>query len=371
MITKFLHWLRWQRFLLWKETSVLLKERKSRFILIVPLFVQVFLFAYAATFDLKYVPFVLIDESNSKYSREIVATIEASHIFTLYAKENNPAELKELISPRKAMMAIHFQSDFASQIAQGTPAKIQVILDGRNSTTASLAAAELSQIISSYAKENLQIKPALEFENRAWYNPNLLTRWNFVTALCGTLSFIQVLMLSGLSVAREREQGNFDQLLVTPYSPAQILLAKATPPIIIGLLQAILVCIIAVLWFNIPFRGNFFLMFLGLLCFTASSVGIGLAISSMSKNMQQAIVFCFVFIIPMVILSGLVSPVENMPPFFQYITYLNPLRYALEVVHSVYLADAGIGHIKNEIIPMLIIAGITMPLAAWAFRRQL
>ena len=264
MITKFLHWLRWQRFLLWKETSVLLKERKSRFILIVPLFVQVFLFAYAATFDLKYVPFVLIDESNSKYSREIVAKIEASHIFTLYAKENNPAELKELISPRKAMMAIHFQSDFASQIAQGTPAKIQVILDGRNSTTASLAAAELSQIISSYAKENLQIKPALEFENRAWYNPNLLTRWNFVTALCGTLSFIQVLMLSGLSVAREREQGNFDQLLVTPYSPAQILLAKATPPIIIGLLQAILVCIIAVLWFNIPFRGNFFLMFLGL-----------------------------------------------------------------------------------------------------------
>lgn len=371
MIKKFLQWLRWQKFLLWKETAVLLKERKSRFILVVPLFVQVFLFAYAATFDLRNVPFVLIDDSNSKYSREIIAKIEASNIFTLYTKENNLRALDDLISPRKAMMAIHFQSDFASKISQGYPAQIQVILDGRNSTTASLAAAELSQILNSYAKENLQFKPALEFENRAWYNPNLLTRWNFVTALCGTLSFIQVLILAGLSVAREREQGNFDQLLVTPYSPAQILVAKAIPPILIGLLQALLVCFIAIVWFQIPFRGNFFLMLLGLFCFTASSVGIGLSISSLSKNMQQAIVYCFVFIIPMVILSGLVSPVENMPQFFQYITYLNPLRYALEVVHSVYLADAGLDQIKDEIIPMLLIAGITMPLAAWSFRRQL
>lgn len=371
MIKKFLQWLSWQKFLLWKETAVLIKDKKSRFILIVPLFVQVFLFAYAATFDLRNVPFVLIDESNSQYSRDIVAKIEATHIFNLYAKLNNPADLKDEISPRKAMMAIRFQSNFASNIAQGHPAQIQIILDGRNSTTASLAAAQLGQIINSYAKENLKIQPALEFENRAWYNPNLLTRWNFVTALCGTLSFIQVLILSGLSVAREREHGNFDQLLVTPYTASDILMAKAIPPMVIGLLQALLVCLLAIVWFGIPFRGNFLSLLLGLICFTASSVGIGLSISSLSKNMQQAIVYCFVFIIPMVILSGLVSPVENMPAFFQYITYLNPLRYALDIVHAVYLADAKLEQLGNEIVPMILIALVTLPLAGFFFRRQI
>ncbi len=371
MIKSFLQWLKWMRFLLWKETAVLIKDKRSRFILIVPLFVQVFLFAYAATFDLKNVPYVLINESNGRYSHELIAKIDASKIFTRYATLNNPKNLGEEITPRKAMMAVHFQNNFDSLVAGGKAAPVQVILDGRNSTTASLAAAELNQIITDYTTENLKIRPALNFQFRSWYNPNVLTRWNFVTALIGTLSFIQVLILSGLSVAREREQGNFDQLLVTPYTPFDILIAKAIPPIAIGLLQALLVWVLAFTWFGIPFRGNFFTLLIGLICFTASSVGVGLSISSLSKTMQQAIVFCFVFIIPMVILSGLVSPVENMPKFFQYVTYLNPLMYALNFVHGVYLADQSLWNLGKDIIPMMLIAGVTLPLAAWFFRRQL
>ena len=179
------------------------------------------------------------------------------------------------------------------------------------------------------------------------------------------------LMLSALSVAREREYGTFDQLLVSPYRPFEILLAKATPPIFIGIAQTFIVVLFAVFWFDIPMRGSLLPLYFGIFIFTLSTVGTGLAISSISQTMQQAMIFSFVLIVPMVILSGLVTPVYNMPEILQVLTYADPLRFALEYVHGVYLENLSISELWGQLLPMLITAVITLPFAAFFFRRSL
>lgn len=178
-------------------------------------------------------------------------------------------------------------------------------------------------------------------------------------------------MLSALSVAREREHGTFDQLLVSPYRPFEILLAKATPPIVIGIAQTFIVVLFAVFWFDIPMRGMLLPLYFGIFIFTLSTVGTGLAISSISQTMQQAMIFSFVLIVPMVILSGLVTPVYNMPEILQILTYVDPLRFALEYVHGVYLENLSISELWGQIIPMLVTAVVTLPFAAFFFRRSL
>lgn len=364
-------WLRWFFNLFVKEFLSFFADPASRFILFVPLVVQIFLFGYTATFDLKHVPIAVLNESNGQYSRQLIAQIGASPTFWVRKHLRSPKEMSEELSPRNSLAIVHIQSDFDAKISQGEGALVQIITDGRNSTTAGLAGAELSSIIQAFNERALKIPVGIDIEPRAWYNPNLQTQWNIITALVGTLSFIQVLMLSALSVAREREQGTFDQLLVSPYRPFEILLAKALPPIAIGILQTFIVVLFAVFWFDIPMRGSLIPLYFGIFIFTLSTVGTGLAISSVSQTMQQAMIYSFVLIVPMVILSGLVTPVYNMPEILQILTYADPLRFALDYVHGIYLENLTVSEMWGNLLPMLVIAAITLPFAAFFFRRSL
>ena len=358
-------WLKWFGNLFVKEILTYFIDPASRFILIVPLIIQIFLFGYTATFDLNHAPIAVLNESHGKYSQQLVAQVGASPTFYIRRYLQNASQMKDELT------IVHIQSDFDSKLAQGKQGPVQIITDGRNSTTAGLAAAELSTIIQEFNHRYAGVPAGIDIEMRAWYNPNLQTQWNIVTALIGTLSFIQVLMLSALSVAREREHGTFDQLLVSPYRPFEILLAKATPPIVIGIAQTFIVVLFAVFWFDIPMRGMMIPLYFGIFIFTLSTVGTGLAISSISQTMQQAMIFSFVLIVPMVILSGLVTPVYNMPEILQILTYADPLRFAVEYVHGVYLENLSISELWGQIIPMLITAVVTLPFAAFFFRRSL
>ena len=317
-------WLKWFGNLFVKEILTYFIDPASRFILIVPLIIQIFLFGYTATFDLNHAPIAVLNESHGKYSQQLVAQVGASPTFYIRRYLQNASQMKDELNPRDSLAIVHIQSDFDSKLAQGKEGPVQIITDGRNSTTAGLAAAELSMIIQDFNHRYVGVPEGINVEMRAWYNPNLQTQWNIVTALIGTLSFIQVLMLSALSVAREREYGTFDQLLVSPYRPFEILLAKATPPIFIGIAQTFIVVLFAVFWFDIPMRGSLLPLYFGIFIFTLSTVGTGLAISSISQTMQQAMIFSFVLIVPMVILSGLVTPVYNMPEILQVLTYADP-----------------------------------------------
>jgi ABC-2 type transport system permease protein len=358
-----------------KEFLAVVKDPKTRAILFVPALVQSMLFGYAATFDLTDAPYVLLDQSHSAASTELIARLEGSGVFRRVATLVNQEGMARAIETHQAMLAVQIGPRFEHQLNAGLAAPVQLILDGRNSNTAGSAASFVSQVVATYNRD-WRIRhggsgPALSVETRAWYNPNLETRWNMLPGMVAALSMLQTLLLSALSVAREREQGSFDQLLVTPMSPLEIMAGKALAPVLIGLAQSTIILLVTVLWFKVPLAGSLLTLYAGLGLFTIASVGIGLSISAVSLNMQQAMLYTFVLIMPLMLLSGLTTPVRNMPQLLQTLTIANPLRFAIDLVRRVYLEGVGLRVVALDLLPLVIIAAITLPLAAWLFRNRL
>ena len=272
-------------------------------------------------------------------------------------------------------MVIQIDQDFERRLLSNAPASIQVIADGRNSNTAGTAMGYVNAIVESFntnwRSEHGQAGAPVRLTTRAWYNPNLETRWHMIPALIGTLTLLQTLLITGLSVAREREQGTFDQLLVTPFRPSEIMVGKALPSMFVGISQATLVLLVAQLWFRIPFVGSFVTLYAGMSLFVLAAIGIGLLLSSVAATMQQAMLFSFLLIMPFSLLSGLTTPISSMPVVVQYLTYVNPLRYAINIAHRVYLEGAGLGLLMPELWPLALIAAVTLPIASWMFRHRL
>ena len=358
-----------------KELLVILKDPANRALLIVPAVVQSLVFGYAATYDLKHVSYALLDQSRGLASTELVAHLDGSGIFQRVANLRNEADIAPVIDAQDALMVIHIGPRFEQQLQEGASAPIQVILDARNSTTAGNASAYLGGIIAQFNQawheRHGGAGPPLTIATRAWYNPSLDTRWNMLPSLIAALSMLQTLMLTALSVAREREQGTFDQLLVTPCTPTEIMIGKSVPSILVGLVQSTLILLVSTLWFKIPMAGSLISLYAGLLMFTVACVGIGLSISALSANMQQAMLYTFVLMMPLMLLSGLATPVENMPEAMQWLTSVNPLRYAIHLVRRIYLEGVGLEAVMGDIVPLLIIAAVTLPFAAWLFRHRL
>lgn len=339
-------------------------------ILIAPAILQGLLFGYAATYDLTSVPYALVDQSHSQESTELLARIDGTGVFQRQATLANNAQIADQIDSGNVVLAISIPSDFASRLGAGEAAPVQVILDGRNSTTAGTAASYIAEVVGSLNAER-GVRSPITITQRAWYNPNLESRWTIMPALIAALSILQTLLLSALSVAREREQGTFDQLLVTPLTPIQIMIGKAGSPIVIGLVQSTLILLLIRFWFQVPMNGSYLLLYFGLLSFTGAAVGIGLSISAVALNMQQAMLYTFFLIMPLMLLSGLLTPVSNMPQVLQIATYANPLRFGIDIVRRVYLEGAQFSDIAFNFIPLMAIALVTLPLAAWLFRNRL
>ena len=323
----------------------------DRRMLMIPVFIQGFLFGYSATFNLDSAPYALLDLSHSVPSTDLIAHFEASSALERARLLQNQSEIADAIDSGDAMLVIVFPADFAEKLARGetSPGYVSRIVAAWNAARAA---------------------PPVELLTRTWYNPNQETRWNFLPGLIGMISFTQVVMLAGLSVARERELGTFDQLLVTPLSPTEILIGKALPPTLIGIFQSTALFLIARFWFGVPFAGSLPLFYLTLLIFTVSSTGIGLIISSVADNMQQVLVYVFVLLLPLALLSGIVTPIHNMPEPLQYLTYADPMRFAIEAIRRIYLEGAGFSEIAPNFLPMLLVAAVTLPLAGWLFRHK-
>jgi ABC-2 type transport system permease protein len=358
-----------------KELLSIFKDPRGRIVLFVPIVLQTLLFGYAASFDLNRVAMAVWNEDRGVASREFIDVLVGSGVFRHVENVNSPSQLADVVSSKRALLAIHIGSDFERALMAGDSAPVQVVIDGRNSNTAAAAGGYVRAIVEQFNAQRRDASGStaqpIRVETRAWYNENLETRWYMIPSLIAALSMLQTLMLTALSVAREREQGTFDQLLVTPLRPAEIMLGKAVPPILIGLVQSALILIVALFWFGIAFIGSYFTLFASLLIFTIASVGIGLSISAYSANMQQAMLFSFVLLMPMMLLSGLASPVQNMPDVLQTITLANPLRHGIELVHRVYLEGAGFETIFHQLWPLAAIGAVTLPTATWLFRHRL
>ena len=357
------------RALIVKELAATLKERTSRMILVAPIILYVILFGYIATFNLDKVPYALLDNSRTAASMDFVRRIDASPVFDRIETLANTEGISRAIERGRALVVVAIDADFARDLADGRPARVQGITDGGSSTTAQLAASYLSVMAQDYMAEKAGAAPAVTM--RFLYNPNNITQWFIMPGLIVMLSMLQVIVLASLSVAREREQGTFEQLLVAPFSLDELVISKAIVPVAIGVFQSTLIFAIDAWWFEIPLAASVVKVYVVLLIFILSIVGLGLAISAYSRTMQQALLIAFVLLVPMVLLGGLFTPVANMPEWLQLLTYADPLRFALAAVRRIYLADAGYEEILLTMWPAIVVAAVTLPLARYYFGKRI
>ncbi|WP_428606536.1 ABC transporter permease [Sedimenticola sp.] len=367
----------WQRILalVVKEFLSLFKDKKSRMATIVPPLIQLLVFGYAASFDLNNVPYAVYDRDQGAAGRELVAAFSGSPSFDLQHIVQQQGEITGLLDNREVLLVLQLEPRFSEKLAAGEPAAVQVLVDGRNSNTAQIAVNYASTVISDFnqqwmARHGLSAPPA-HLVSHAWFNPNLESRWFFIPGLVGLLTLVVTMVVTSLSVAREREQGTFDQLLVTPLRPFEILIGKATPGFVVGMVEGSVVILVAQFWFGVPLVGQLVVLYLGLVLFLLAAIGIGLAISSLAVTLQQALLGGFLFMVPAVILSGFATPIANMPDAVQMLTLLDPLRYFLVVLRGVFLQGTPLSVLVHELWPLALIALFTLSAAAWLFRHRM
>lgn len=358
-----------------KEFLAVWQDKKSRFILVMPPLIQLFIFAFAATLDVKNISIAVLNRDYGKPSYELVERFTGSPYFTKVKSLDRVSQIQEEIDIQKSIMVIHIDETFSRNLLSGKAANVQLILDGRKSNTAQIVLGYATKIISQYnvdiAKEMQLPTPPQILIPRNWYNANLLYSWFTVPGLVAILTMLTALLVTSLSIAREREMGTFDQLLVSPLSEIDILIGKAVPGVIIGMAEGTIILLAAILAFRIPFTGSIIYLYFSMFVFVTSIVGIGLFLSSLCKTQQQALLAVFVFMANVVILSGFATPIENMPNWLQQITVINPLRYFLVIVRGIFLKDLPIKDIVQNLYPISIIAAFNLLCASWMFRKRL
>lgn len=360
----------WRRLLalVRKELLVLLQDPKARAAVMVPPLLQLFVFAYAASFDVHDAAVGVLDTDRTALSRAFVARFEGSSSFRVRRLDSEP-ELRRALDRREVLAVIRIREGFARALLSGEPARVQILMDGRRSNTALAVATYAQRIAESFAPSGAVPRRPVTLEVRAWFNPDLESRWFIVSGLVGMLTLVGVIGVTGMSIARERELGTLEQLLVTPLRPFEVAVGKMVPGLLVGMSDATLILLAARFWFDVPLRGDVALLYGALLVFALSVAGWGLAISAVTHTQQQAIVGVFLFVAPASILSGFAVPIDNMPELLRWLTLADPLRYALVVIRGVFLRGLGFAELWGQIWPMAVIAAVSLALAAAVYRR--
>jgi ABC-2 type transport system permease protein len=358
-----------------KEFLALLRDKKSRMVLIVPPIIQLLVFGYAASFDLNCVPYAVYNEDPGAASGQLLAGFAGSSHFNRVAQITEHRQLAPLIDGKEVLFVIHIGPQFTRELLTGHSADVQLIVDGRDSNTALIALNYVQAIVNGFnakwAQDHHLPRPPAQLQTQAWFNPNLESRWFFVPGIVGLLTLVVTLVVTALSVAREREQGTFDQLLVTPMRPVEILLGKALPGFVIGIAEASAITAIAVFWFEIPLLGHLVTLYTGVLLFLLSSIGFGLMISSLALTQQQGMLGAFLFLVPAIILSGFATPIANMPTLVQYLTLIDPMRYFLVILRGVFLEGTPFHLLIDQFWPMALIGLVNLIIAGWLFRNRM
>ncbi|MGE9985763.1 ABC transporter permease [Desulfovibrio sp. SGI.169] len=362
-----------------KELLVLLCNRVSRMLIIVPPLVQIVIFGWAATMEVRNVDVAVLNHDNGRWSREIIRRLEGSPTFRSMRFLPSEASIRPVLESQEALFIMTFDQEFSRRVERGEPAEMQAILDGRRSNAAQIAAYYLNRIIEDMAADTplgrasataAAVAPRLDVRMRCWFNPNLEFQWFFLPNLIGMLSLMLGLVVTGLSVAREREVGTFDQLLVSPATPTEIALAKLAPGCIVGLVHGTFFLLITVFGFGVPFTGSVVLLYLAMLVFAAASGGMGLMVSSLSATQQQAFLGAFTVGVPCILISGAVTPIINMPVFLQHASQLNPLRHFTLISQGVFLKDITFAAAAASLGKIGLISLATVSVAVRMFKRR-
>jgi len=359
-----------------KELLAMLRDKRARFTLIVPPLIQLFILAQAITLEVKNISVVFYSQDAGWYSNELYQRIKGSPYFSNVFNVNSHHELKTIIDNQKALIGIEIKSDFSMMLSQKKTTDLQLILDGRRSNAAQIAQLYILKIIQRI-NTDIQVKqshyspPQVIAVFRSWFNPNLDYLLYTVPCLVGILSMMLGLLVTALSVAREREMGNFDQLLVSPLQTWEILVGKMLPAMIIGISESTVIMIIAMILYKIPFHGSLLLFYFSMIIFITSIIGVGLFISALSQTQQQAMLGSFVFMVPTMLLSGFATPIENMPIWLQPVSWFIPITHFFIIIKGVFLKDMSLMEVLWNVWPMALIAIFTLSLAGWMFKRRL
>jgi ABC-2 type transport system permease protein len=356
-----------------KEVLAVFRDPRNRAALILPPILQLFLFSFTGTLEVKHVRLGVWNEDYGQVANELIQRLSASPNFDHIAFAHSRNELQQMIDDQRVLLAMNFQPDFTRKFQEQKGAQLQLIADGRKSNASQIAQGYVIQVVNQFVSEQ---QPAdsggtVRIVQRNWFNPNLDYIWFTLPSLAVMITLQICLNVTAMSVAREREMGTFDQLLVSPMQPLEIMAGKSIPALILGLVEATIFILITVFLFRIPFHGSVPFLYLSLAVFITAMIGIGLSISSIAVTQQQALLGIMTILLPAVLLSGYAAPIENMPSWLQPVTYANPLRYMMVVTKGVFLKDMPPLEILNNTWPMAIIAVFTLSFATWLFRRRL
>lgn len=362
-----------------KEILAILRDKKSRIALIAPPVFQLLILSHAATLEVQNISIGVYNQDNGWYSQELVKRLKGSPYFKTVHDYDNYEKVRHGIDTQKVLMSLQFQPDFSRNIAGEKTGEVQLLLDGRKTNATQIVSGYINQIIGTFNQEIITqksgigeqaIPPRPTTEFRAWFNPNLDYILYNIPCLVAILSMVLSLAVTSLSVAREREMGTFDQLLVSPLEPWQILLGKMLPALIIAVVESSAIMFFAIWFFEIPFNGSFILFYTSMVTFIFSILGIGLFISSISSTQQQASLGSFMFTSPTIILSGYATPVENIPDWLQWVAYCFPLTHYLVISKGVFLKNMEFGQLALHILPMFLVGLMTMTIAGWMFTKR-
>jgi drug efflux transport system permease protein len=371
------------REMLIKEFIQVFRDKRSRFFLFGPPIIQMLTFGYAATLDIQHVPTAVLDFDNSQLSRELISRFTASPYFDMRARLNDRRQIGDLLDRGEVVVALQLNSGFAEDLSKGQTAHLQVIVDSSNSNTALVALGYINQIASRFSLDYqferfLHISPLLlpqlpriVLDRRPWFNTDLDSQWFFVPGVIGNLILIMVVTLTAFAVVREREIGTLEQIMVTPIRRVEFILGKTVPFFLIGLLETLLISLVGILWFGVPFRGSIGVLVLGAVLFIVCMLGVGLFISTVSATQQQAMVSGFFFNMPAIIFSGFGTPISSMPETLQWLTYLDPLRYFLDVLRGVYLKGVGLDVLWPQLTAMAVFGAAMLAISVFRFRKSL
>lgn len=355
-----------------KELRQLLRDPRTRRVIFISPIIQLLAFGYAVNTDVRNVRTFLVDQDRTRESRLLADAFTAGGYFRIVGRDLDPDAMIDALDHGSAAVGLQIPPGFARDLAAGRSATVQILVDGSNSNTATVAQGYASKIALEFGRARGPgpgLEGGIELRTRAWFNPDLASQDYNVPAVIGLILLLMSLLLTALAVVREREIGTLDQLLVSPLTPGELMLGKTLPVAGIAMVQLVLVTAVALLWFQVPFRGGMGALLLAAFLFILAGLSFGLLISAVSRTQQEAFLLVFLFVLPAIILSGMLYPVSTMPVFFQDLTLLNPLRHFLEVVRDIFLKGAGLAELWPKYLYLTAMAGAGLWLAARQFRR--
>ena len=381
----------WERIfvILRKEFIQALREPRMRVLLFVPPLVQLLVFGFAVNLDVDRARIGWMDMDRTPQSRDLRQRFTGSGRFDIVGWPASEEDVQRTLDRGEAQAVVRILPGFARDTARGHETEVQVLIDGTNSNTASIVANYAGSVIAEYSAEVLQSQqrlkllartpagpvnaaaPQVTARARVWFNPDLYSRNYFIPGVIANIIMLVTLMLTALGIVREKEIGTMEQLMVTPVRPLELMLGKTLPFALVGLLDVVLVTGVALLVFHIPLHGSFLLLLFCAALFLMTTLGAGLFLSTISHTQQQAMMASFFFSMPAFMLSGFAFPLRNMPVVVQYLTYLNPVRYFIEIVRGIFLKGSGISALWPQMLVLGVYGMAILGLSAWRFQKRL